>query len=329
MRFLHFLNVMPKTPSRAVWALACCGLFAGLARAEGSVEERVRALLAEGRAGAGAAASTPQRVRVIEGRAAVFASTNASREALAWLPAGAELSVRGELPDESVWVCVEPPEGVSVWIYRELVRDDKVTADKSRLRAGAGLAYRTVGSLSKGTRVEIRGKYGDWLRIKPPSDLAFWVLRDQVEPLAVMPPGGLVPESEAPPEEASDATNRLAGVAAAADAGRWTAQSGPAPLPPPPPPELAGAALADAPGQGAPMLLAGVLDWGAVGDFAAPFCLVARQSGGDTLPVCHVFAPASLAAPHVGERVALEGTRWQVKGVALPVLVVRTLRLQE
>jgi hypothetical protein len=305
-------------------AAACAGVLPAAARAEGSVEERVRALLAESPVGSEFSTNAPQRVRVIEGRAAVFASTNSAREALAWLPAGTELCVRGDLPDESVWVCVEPPESVTVWIYRELVRDGKVAADKSRLRSGAGLNYRTVGSLAKGTRVEVRGKYGDWLRIKPPAGIDFWMLRDQVEPLAVMPAGGAVPESEAPPEEVAAETNRLAAAAEPADTNRVAAQAMP-----PLPPALAGAALADVPGQGAPVLLTGVLDWGAVGNFAAPFCLVARQANGETLPVCHVFAPASLASPRVGERVALEGTRWQVRGVAMPVLVVRSLRPQE
>ncbi len=332
MRFFSFVSVPLESLFRSggavSWrqlaavalAAACCCAFPAFAVAEDSVEERVRALLAGSLSGA-SATGTPQRVRVIEGRAAVFASTNAARDALAWLPAGAELTVRGELPDESVWVCVDPPETASVWIYRELVRDGAVTADKSRLRAGAGLSFRTVGSLAKGTRVEVRGSYGDWLRVKPPPGMDFWVLRDQVEPLAILPVGGVVPESETPepgvlPEAAASdasATNRVVVPASL-------------PLPARPPPELTGRLLADVPGQGEPVLLTGVLDFGAVGGLAAPFCLVARQADGDTLPVCHVFAPASLAGPHVGARVALEGTRWQVKGVPLPVLVVRSLR---
>lgn len=320
------LRTASRQRAAVAFAAACFGAFAVSAADGGrSVEERVRALLAESHSGAEAATNTPQRVRVIEGRAAVFASTNTARDALAWLPAGAELTVRGELPDESVWVCVDPPESASVWIYRELVRDGAVAADKSRLRAGAGLSYRTVGSLAKGTRLEVRGSYGDWLRVKPPPGMDFWVLRDQVEPLAVLPDGGSVPESEAPPEAAAGAGAAVSD----APATNRVEVSAPQPIPAQPPPELAGCLLADIPGQGEPVLLTGVLDWGSVGGLAAPFCLVARQADGDSLPVCHVFAPAALAGPHVGARVALEGTRWQVKGAALPVLVVRSLRSLE
>lgn len=272
----------------------------------------------------------PVLVRVIEGRAAVFASTNAVREAVAWMPSGTDLTVRGELQDEAVWVCVEPPERVSVWIYRELVRDGEVVADKSRLRSGAGLNFRTIGSLNKGERVDVRGKYGDWLRIRPPAELDFWVLRDQVEPLATMPPGGIVMDEDLPAEgeRAGLSTNRTAEVPVIAETNLTVVL--PQPLPPRPlPPELAGAVLADAPNQGEPVLLAGVLDFGAVGGFEAPFCLVEGQASGDTVPVCHLLVPVSLANPHVGTRVALGGTRWHVKGVALPVLVVHSLRALE
>lgn len=331
------MSVTREYPFRFAAALAVAFgcLLAGFARAEDSVEERVRALLAESHAGAELATNASLRVRVIEGRAAVFASTNAAREALAWLPAGTELSVRGELPDESVWVHVEPPESVTVWIYRELVRDGKVVADKSRLRSGAGLNFRAVGSLNKGTRVEVRGKYGDWLRIKPPAGLDFWMLRDQVEPLATAPAGGVAEEAEAPSEEevmGGAETNRAPAEAAIIETNRlatWaqTRAATPPASPLPLPPELAGAALVDVPNQGAQVVLTGVLDFGMVGGgFAASFCLVARQSEGDARPVCHVLAPTSMANPYVGEPVTLEGSRWQLRGVALPVLVVHKLR---
>ncbi len=257
----------------------------------------------------------PCRVRVIEGRAAVFASTNAVREALAWLPSGTEFVVRGELTD-GAWVCVEPPDHVSVWIYRELVRDGVVLADKSRLRSGAGLTFRPVGSLNKGDRVEVRGSYGDWLRIKPPPEVCFWMLRDQVEPLAAMQPEGadtnltaevgVVSVTNAPVFAASNVVVRAEPVAV---------------LTRPVPAELRGYVLDNTQEQGVPVMLSGILDWGTVGAVAAPFCLVARQADGDTAPVCHLMAPALTYSPHVGSTVSVEGTRWRVKGSDLPVVI--------
>ena len=264
-----------------------------------------------------AAEETPQRVRGIEGRVAVYAMTNTVREAVAWVPSETEFVVRGELSDEAVWLRVEPPEHVSVWVYRELVRNGVVLSDKVRVRAGAGLNFHPVGSLNKGDRVEVRGTYGDWLKIRPPAGLDFWVLHDQVEPLAVMPREGVIDE-----EGTNGGLMSVTGVS-----------TNPAavlsPLTMRPPPELAGYALTDAPGQGLRVRLTGLLDWGTVGAVAAPFCLIARQPDGETRPVCHLLAPAATANPLVGATVAVEGTRWRVKGSELPVVIAETVRAME
>jgi len=269
-------------------------------------------LMAERALSAGEA--EPCRVRVIEGRVAVFASTNAVREAVAWQPSGAELVVRGELKDDA-WVCVEPPENVSVWVYRELVKGGVVLADKSRVRAGAGLTFRPVGSLKKGDRVEVRGSYGDWLKVRPPPDIKFWILRDQVEPLAANPPAGVetnMPEAGA----AVTVTNVPAEVAPRAAAAVAV------------PPELSGFVLDNTPEQGAKVVLRGILDWGTVGAVTAPFCLVARQADGDTAPVCHLVAPVLTYSPNIGASVVVEGTRWRVKGSELPVVIPASVRVE-
>lgn len=268
----------------------------------------------------------PLRVRGIEGRVAVYATTNSLREAVAWLPSGAEFSVRGELSEEDVWVRIEPPESVSVWVYRELVREGVVLADKVRVRAGAGLNGHPVGSLNKGARVEVRGTYGDWLKIKPPPGSDFWVLRDQVELLALMP-------SEGAGEAAGVSDGAGAGLLGAATNAALAVQAGgltnPAALPPlavRPPPELAGYGLVNAPGQGQRVTLTGLLDWGTVGAVEAPFCLIEQTPGGETRPVCHLLARVAEAKPLVGAAVTVEGTRWLVKGSDLPVLVAESVR---
>lgn len=76
------------------------------------------------------------------------------------------------------------------------------------------------------------------------------------------------------------------------------------------------------------VILSGILDWGAVGAVTAPFCLVARQSDGDTAPVCHLIASTQTYSPHVGSLVVVEGTHWRVKGSDLPVVIPTTLRVQ-
>ena len=282
-------------------------------------------LLAAAGAGLAAGEEAPAavRVRAVEGRTALYAATNAAREAVGWVSPDVELTVCGELSDEAAWVRVEPPAGVSLWIYRELVRDGTVTADKSRVRTGPGLNFRAVASLGKGDRVEVRGRFGDWLRIKPPPGVAVWALRDSVEPLAETPEEGGAPARE---EEAAAAPLTNAVQAASAPTHAPAVPAGP---PPALPPALRGAALEAAPGQGARAALKGVLDYGTVGGFAAPFCLVVAQANGDAAPICHLLAPQAAANPYVGATVVVDGTRWLLKGVALPVIVADEIRPQE
>ena len=274
-------------------------------------------------------AEQPCRVRVIEGRAAVYASTNGLQGAVAWLPPGTEFAVRGALTEET-WVRIDPPVGVSVWIYRELVQAGRVLADGSRIRSGAGLSFPPVAGLSKGDRVEVLGAYGDWFKIKPPPGVDFWVLRDQVEPLAVLPPEGV---EASLPETAAVATGGVAEVTGVlvptnAPAGGMP-EGGVTRVRPPVPPELSGFMLEEGAEQGVKVVLQGVLDWGGIGAVSAPFCLVARQPDGETLPVCHLLAPVLPSGSHVGEAVTVEGTRWRVKGSALPMVVPLQVRFGE
>jgi len=256
----------------------------------------------------------PLRVRGIEGRVAIYASTNALREAVAWMPAETEFAVVGDLSDEGTWVRIVPPENVGVWVYRELIRNGVVQSDKVRVRSGAGLNSHPVGTLGKGDHVEVRSTYGDWVKIKPPKDLGFWVLRDQVDPLAVMPPEGALPVDE----DWATNTTPVTVLGAATNAAPVVLA--------PPPVELASLPLAEASDQGARVLLTGVLDWGTVGDVAAPFSLVVRQPDGDTRPVCHIFCSPEQGKPNVGSTVTVRGTRWRLKGSELPAVVAESLR---
>jgi len=274
-------------------------------------------------------AEQPYRVRVIEGRAAVYASTNGIQGAVAWLPPGTEFAVRGALTEET-WVRIDPPEGVSVWIYRELVQAGRVLADGSRIRSGAGLSFPPVAGLNKGDRVEVLGTYGDWLKIKPPPGVDFWVLRDQVEPLAVLPPEGVevsLPETVA---VATGGVSEVAGVLLPTNAPAGGRPEGNVTrVRPPVPPELSGFILEEGAEQGVKVVLQGVLDWGGIGTVSAPFCLVARQPDGETLPVCHLLVPVLPCGSHIGEAVTVEGTRWRVKGSALPMVVPLQVRFGE
>lgn len=274
--------------------------------------------------------AAPIRIRGIEGRIAIYASTNTPREAVTWVPAETMLTLDGELTDEP-WVRIQPLDTISVWIYRELVRDGVVLADKSQVRSGAGMFFRPIASVDKGERVEVRGVYGDWLKIKPFPGLRFWVLRDQVEPLAT--PSD---EVESPmPDVFTNILDALTNDTPARASSNNLSAPPPQETCPAPvlgsnlPPELSGFVLEETDKQGEDVVLTGTLDWGGVSSVSAPFCLVKRQPDGDTMPVCYLLAPELTYGPYIGASVTIEGTRWHVKGANLPFVIPRSLRISE
>ena len=237
-------------------------------------------------------------VRGIEGNLPVYASTNPPLEAVALLSAETVLSVFGALTDD-LWVPVVAPDAVSVWIYRDLVRDGVVRADKSQVRSGAGMTYRPVASLDRGAPVEVRGRYGDWLRVKPPPEVRFWVLRDQVVSTGM--------------QDEPDIYTAL--ITALTNA-------------PPVPSELSGYALEESVSQGDRVTLKGIIDWGGMDAVAAPFRLIAVGDE-DAVPLCNLLAPEITYGSHIGASATVEGTRWRVKGSRLPFVVPLKIQLGE
>lgn len=278
--------------------------------------------------------STPQAagtfIRGVEGRLPLYASTNAPREAVAWLPEDTVLAVLGKLTD-APWVPVAAPETVSVWIYRDLVRDGVVLADKSQVRSGAGMACHPIASLSRGTPVNVRSILGDWLKIVPPADVSFWVLRDSVEPLAEWPQDG--DETPSPPDFYASLIEALTNETTAAAFATPTAATpaAPPPITPAvlPPPELADYSLETSAVQGERVVLKGTLDWGGLDAVSAPFCLVAREGSGDAVPLCNLLVPEITYGPHIGANLTVEGTRWVVKGTRLPFVIPLSVRLSQ
>lgn len=285
-----------------------------------------------------AVCSNPVQVRGIEGRLAIYAATNAPLDVVAWLPADTVLTVNGPLTEKS-WVCVYPPDRVCVWMYRDLVRNGRVIVDHSQVRAGAGMTFRPVASLNSRAPVEVRGIYGDWLKIRPPDTLRFWVLRDQVEPLAVEASPAEA-ETAPVPNMLTDMLNALTNSTPSATdtpLARPSAQhagdssAGALSAPPVVPQELSGYALESVPGQGEHVVLKGTLDWAAMESVSAPFSLVAVQQpgNGDTVPICLLLAPESVYGPYIGMAMTVEGTRWFVKGSALPLVVPASFHISD
>lgn len=79
---------------------------------------------------------------------------------------------------EGDWLAVDPPLHIGVYVYRELVADNRVLVAKLHVRGGPGIAYKPVGSLERGDRIVVRREVGEWLEIEPPIGSRLWLHRN-------------------------------------------------------------------------------------------------------------------------------------------------------
>jgi uncharacterized protein YgiM (DUF1202 family) len=82
---------------------------------------------------------------------------------------------------QAEWIEVEAPAAVDVYAHRDFVQAGVVTAQPLNLRAGPGINYSRVGALDRGTRVDVRGEFGDWLKLAPSPEVSLWVSADLVQ----------------------------------------------------------------------------------------------------------------------------------------------------
>lgn len=89
------------------------------------------------------------------------------------------LELQGSVADP--WVKVTPPKSVDLWVSSQYVENGVVVGNRVRVRAGASVNYKDVGIIEKGTKVEVRGKVGDWTKIAPPSTTSVWITNAYVK----------------------------------------------------------------------------------------------------------------------------------------------------
>ncbi len=223
--------------------------------------------------------------------AAVSLYAAANGEAMfAEVPEGTRLMVDTELRSVFLgtnWVGVIPPRHLSVWVYGELASEGKVQVNNTHLRAGAGVKFKSLGQVPKGTELEVRGKMGEWLRVAPPEMARLWVdeamLREPAEPAVVV--------VEAPAFEA--------------------------------PAALAGVLLSKGYVQGQAVTLTGVADMPGVREWNTPATATLRVS---TVPeTTYLLVTTDAAEGFAGARVTVRGTLWWLVAQESPLVVVEEL----
>lgn len=267
-----------------------------------------------------AAGQGETRVRVTGQRINLRAKPSLQSEVVGQVADGETLNAKS-FQDE--WVEVAPPETVDLWVHREFVKDNRVTAVRLYVRAGPGINFSVVGTLGRDAAITPRGDFGEWIKVVPPPGSSLWVNRSYVQALdlekvkaAVVPPPAEVAK---PAEAAPAAPAQPAAVQAPAEEKAASAQEpAPAAQKSRVPPDLD---LIPVEGQGRSVQREGVLRLaGIVIGRPSRFRLV-RYDGNRVETLCYVRGNNSQLNSFLGQRLLIRGREYWVQGVKQPVLI--------
>lgn len=138
-----------------------------------------------------AVAVEPMTATIRGERVNVRARPHPQAEVVGQLSEPATVRVRSVTND---WVEIVPPAEFDLWVHREFVENGAVTASKLVVRAGPGINYPRVGELKRGEPVRVRGEFGEWLKVEPPTNSSLWIAKSLVR----------LPEPSRPPQVAAE-----------------------------------------------------------------------------------------------------------------------------
>ena len=134
-------------------------------------------------------------------------------EVVTQLNDGDAVEIKGNSGD---WAEVVPPEKADLWVHKDFVQDGVVRGKTLNVRAGPGINFNVVGTLSRGDKVTVRGEMTEWYKIAPPAACSLWVSRQYVgspskpkpepeRPRPVVPPARQTATVPAPVRRPDDA----------------------------------------------------------------------------------------------------------------------------
>lgn len=217
------------------------------------------------------------------------------------------------------WVELVPPESVELWVHRDFVKDQVVTAEKLYIRTGRSINHAVVGTMARGEKIAVRSEQQDWLRIAPTPAASVWITRKLVElQMPGTPDKAAVADSGAkplPPPVAISAVATNAGVAVAVPTGAVVAMTGFVP-------EDIQSALIPLDGQGKQVQMEGVLRVVGFSFTRQPsrFRLV-RLSGRSVETICYVRGNSDQLNGLLDQLLRIQGRQYFVSGADYPVLI--------
>ena len=100
------------------------------------------------------------------------------------------------------WLRITLPATAKCFVNAKRVTDGTANVENLNVRCSPGANYRDIGKLSKGARVEVVEKKGEWVQIRPTPDCSGWIAAELVDveaaPRALAPSAG-TPEIVTPP----------------------------------------------------------------------------------------------------------------------------------
>lgn len=102
-----------------------------------------------------------------------------SSDVVGQVSSGDLLELQGNIED--AWVKVTPPQSVDLWVAGQYVENGVIIGNRVRVRAGASINHKDVGIVEKGTKVDVRGNVGDWIKIAPPKTTSVWITNAYVK----------------------------------------------------------------------------------------------------------------------------------------------------
>jgi len=248
--------------------------------------------------------------------ATLYAASN-GRDAFAEVPTGTRMEVdagKKSFFQGTNWVAAAVPRHLSVWVHGDLAPGGKVAVNNTHIRAGAGTHFKSLGAVSKGAELEVRGTLGEWLRVAPPASARIWVDGALLKP---------VPKPE-PPAAPAVVVARVADVpretqtdAREGGGGQRVEEQVEVEIPGAP----AGVLLSKTQPQGRAVELTGVADWPFAQHWNIPANAVVETAGGEF----YLLSTPEAAQDFVGAKVTARGTLWQLAGHDTPLVLVEEL----
>lgn len=85
------------------------------------------------------------------------------------------------LESNNGWIAVKAPDYIDAWVTNSFVEDNVITANKLNVRVGPNLNYDVLTVIAKGTEIQKKDQFNNWIKITPPTNSIVWISENYTE----------------------------------------------------------------------------------------------------------------------------------------------------